>query len=124
MSVDLSGHTEYFCRDCRSRCLRPAGSEEALRGRCVDCHRLDNLHDFREVDLLDDLDLDWFLDQLDEDQEGGPGMRPPSHGGSTRKPTASGRPEGRPERECGASNLSDGQARLTDFHAGGAHVEG
>jgi hypothetical protein len=121
MSVDLSGHTEYFCRDCRSRCLRPAGSEEALRGRCIDCHRLDSLHDLSEVPLLDGLNLDWFLERLDEDQEGGPGMRPPSHGGSTRKPTASGRPQGRPERECGSAKRSDTQSNLTDFLTGGVH---
>lgn len=68
MAVDLSDHTEYECRDCRTRCLRPADSEEALRGRCVDCLRLGSLHELSEVDLLDDLDLDWFLAQLDQNQ--------------------------------------------------------
>jgi len=115
MAIDLSDHTEYECRDCRTRCLRPVDSEEALRRRCVDCLRLGSLHEFSEVDLLDDLDLEWFLAQFDQDQKGGPGTRPPSHGGSTRKPTASARPEGRASRECGATHLRDGQSRLTDF---------
>lgn len=121
MSVDLSDYTDYWCRDCRSRCLRPADSEEALRGRCVDCHRLDQLHNISEVNLLDGLDLDWFLARLDEDHEGGPGTRPPSHGGPTRKPTANRRATGPRTRDCGTTHSSDEQSRLTDFSTGGAH---
>jgi hypothetical protein len=114
MAVDLSGYRSYRCHrlDCRHQCLRPADSEESLRNLCVNCLRNTKQS---EVDLLDDLDLGWFLAQLDQDQKGGPGTRPPSHGGSTRKPTASARPEGRAGRECGSPRLSDGQSRLTDF---------
>lgn len=123
MAVDLSGYTDYYCRDCRDRCLRPADSEEAFRGLCVDCNRLDRLHDLSEVDLLDDLDLSWFLAQLDEDWEGGPGMRPPSHGGSTRKPTDLRRATGPRTRDCGSSNRAGTQSDLADFLPEGVNAD-
>jgi len=120
MSVDLTGYRSYRCHrlDCRHQCLRPADSEEALRKLCVNCLR-DS--DDSEVDFLDGLNIDWFLARLDEDQKGGPGTRPPSHGGPTRKPTDYRRASGPRTRECGSAKRSDTQSALSDFLTGGAH---
>jgi hypothetical protein len=70
---------------------------------------------------LEGFSLEWFLNNLDEDHEGGPGTRPPSHGGPTRKPTAPGRPQGRPERDGGQAKRSGTQSDLTDFLTGGVY---
>jgi hypothetical protein len=120
MSVDLSGYRSYRCRNlnCRQQCLRPADSEEALRGYCVNCLRD---RDEAEVDLLEDVSLDSFLAILDEDHEGGPGTRPPSHGGPTRKPTAHRRASGPRTRECGQAKRSTTQSDLTDFLTGSVY---